>query len=272
MPRGSRPSTPARTISGAGEAKDSVMRTERSLQPSRAAIASVPLTRPATISSSQARPFPIACRSVALASARIGRTPVSDSFSSTISRRRWLRAGVQGTRTVRKPTSPLIVTSTTDALTTTPSSLRSTRAALLSVALAPSGTPAVAARSGSSLLDRSTWTTRASISDAGTRVTDPPSPAGRRAAGDQGVHRPHTLGGRQLAHDAIHDRQQAVREAGGRVRLRPHDRLARLPDRDADGRGDGGQQHRHRHVGQHPHYPGYFGQSARLNPPALSRS
>jgi hypothetical protein len=58
-PCGRVPCTAAATISGARKARFSVCRTERSLQPSRAAIWCVSSTRPAKSSSSQARAFAI---------------------------------------------------------------------------------------------------------------------------------------------------------------------------------------------------------------------
>ena len=69
--------------------------------------------------------------------------------------------------------------------------------------------------------------------------------------GRQGVGRPPALGGGQLAGDAVHDEQEAVREGRGRARLRPDRRLARLSLGAADGRGVRLGQSRFRHVGQH---------------------
>ena len=65
-------------MSGARKARESPMRADRSLTPSRAAIASMPSTLPEIISSSHRRPLAMADRSFLLASARIGLAPLAD--------------------------------------------------------------------------------------------------------------------------------------------------------------------------------------------------
>ena len=78
-PRGRMPSAAAWTMSGARNASEMVMRAERSLMPSRRAIASMSSTDPVMISSSQQRPRAMPCSSLERASARIGRAAPSRS-------------------------------------------------------------------------------------------------------------------------------------------------------------------------------------------------
>ncbi len=63
------------------------MRADRSLTPSRAAIASMPSTLPEIISSSHRRPLAMADRSFLLASARIGLAPLADSLDGRMTSR-----------------------------------------------------------------------------------------------------------------------------------------------------------------------------------------
>ena len=63
------------------------MRADRSLTPSRAAIASMPSTLPEDISSSHRRPSAMADRSFLLASARIGLAPPADSLDGRMTSR-----------------------------------------------------------------------------------------------------------------------------------------------------------------------------------------
>ena len=96
-PRGRVPSTAAWTMSGVRKARESPMRADRSLTPSRAAIASMPSTLPEIISSSHRRPLAMADRSFLLASARIGLPPLADSLGGWItSRLRRKACGDQG--------------------------------------------------------------------------------------------------------------------------------------------------------------------------------
>jgi hypothetical protein len=60
------------------------MRADRSLTPSRIAIASMPTTLPEIISSSHRRPLAMADRSFLLAPARIGLAPLADSLDGWI--------------------------------------------------------------------------------------------------------------------------------------------------------------------------------------------
>ena len=60
------------------------MRADRSLTPSRAAIASMPSTLPEIISSSHRRPLAMAARSFLLASARIGLAPLDNSLDGWV--------------------------------------------------------------------------------------------------------------------------------------------------------------------------------------------
>jgi hypothetical protein len=73
MPRGSRPSMAALTISGARKASEIVMLTFRTLQPSRFAMLSLDIDASVVSSSSQRRPRAIAATNVARVSERIGR-------------------------------------------------------------------------------------------------------------------------------------------------------------------------------------------------------
>src|SRR6266566_771851 len=99
MPRGSRPSTPAFTSSGARKASEIVILACRMLHFSRAAICSTLVTVPATISSSQRRPRAIAATSVARVSARMGRRSCGGIDDGTmISRRRFIGIFVHGMR------------------------------------------------------------------------------------------------------------------------------------------------------------------------------
>jgi len=90
-PLGSVPSTAAWTMSGATNASDSIMRTDRSLRPSRAAMVSMSATAPDVMSASHFLPFAIAARSLALASKRMGRTGSprlsADAISSRLRRK-----------------------------------------------------------------------------------------------------------------------------------------------------------------------------------------
>jgi hypothetical protein len=60
------------------------MRADRSLTPSRTAIASMPSTLPVIISSSHRRPFAMADSNFLLASARIGLAPLANSLDGWI--------------------------------------------------------------------------------------------------------------------------------------------------------------------------------------------
>ena len=74
MPRGKRPSTAARTRSGARNASEIVMLTWRTLHFWRVAICLMSVTEPETISSSQRRPRAMALTRRARRSIRVGRT------------------------------------------------------------------------------------------------------------------------------------------------------------------------------------------------------
>ena len=86
-PRGRVPSTAAWTMSGARKAREIPMRADRSLTPSRAAIASTPTTLREAISSSHRRPLAMADKSFLLASARIGLAPLADSLGGRMTSR-----------------------------------------------------------------------------------------------------------------------------------------------------------------------------------------
>ena len=97
MPRGSRPSTIAVTMMGERNARDSVVLTERSLDPSRAAIAAGPAMLPVVSSCSHALARPIAARMRSRSSLRAGRRcSAACPSGTTISRRRWPEVGDQG--------------------------------------------------------------------------------------------------------------------------------------------------------------------------------
>ncbi len=89
IPRGSRPSMAALTRSGARKAREIVMLTLRTLQPSRLAFACTFAMGSALSSSSQRRPRAIDATSVARVSERIGRASLGGiGPDSSISRRR----------------------------------------------------------------------------------------------------------------------------------------------------------------------------------------
>ena len=93
-------------MSGARKASGSPMRADRSLTPSRAAIASMPSILPAIISSSRRRPLATADRSFVLASARIN--SLDGWITSRFSRKACGDHGIVttlegGSRTFEKP-------------------------------------------------------------------------------------------------------------------------------------------------------------------------